>query len=117
MKKLKTLLFATTFILLFYSCTETGQIQVNNNTKLMMENVMWGDVLISERILTGETSEPVTIKINKNTATENAISFESTNDDYYIFAKTKRKFKIIENKTRTITMLNDTPLNINTKPR
>jgi len=53
MKKLTKTILLVVISILSYSCTEKGQIQVKNNTDLMMENVRWGDILISERILTG----------------------------------------------------------------
>lgn len=113
---IQSMIIITTMLLL-QSCYKTGQINVKNDTELMMENVKWGDVLISERILTGETSKPRTIKIKKNDPIEHEIYFESTNDEYYIFAKTKYKKSLIRNELKTINIGKTTPMIINTKPR
>ncbi len=117
MKKLTKALLIVTAVVLFYSCAKTGQIQVKNDTELMMENVRWGDVLISERILAGETSKPKTIKIEKNASNANAIYFESVNEDYYIYAKTEYHHTISKDNLKTVRINQKSDLTINTKPR
>jgi len=112
MKNLIKIILVAFVITFFNSCTKTGQIIVKNETELMMENVRWGDIVICERLLTGDASSPKTIKIKKES---HEIYFESENNEYYIFAKTKHSYEI--NRTTVITIDKRTPLTINTKQR
>jgi len=82
----------------------------------MIENVKWGDVLISERILTGDVSKPVTIKINKNSSNTNAIYFETTKGDYRYYIKTEYHHSISKDNLKTIRITKDTPATMNHKP-
>lgn len=117
MKCITKICLIMAFPLMLYSCIDTGQIQIKNNTDLMMENVKWGDIVISERILTGETSIPITIKVKKKDSKSNNISFESLTDENRVYAKTKERYMLITKKTITIQINPKTQLFLNTVPK
>lgn len=80
------------------SCYKSGKMKIQNKvSSVTLEDIKWGDVFISDKLLPGESSNTVTIdKQTDKLPKSHKISFKMSSNGQLIYLETVDEFQLIE---------------------
>lgn len=109
MKSIKVIVIACIAVI-FQSCYEPGEIQVQNNiSQVKINDVKWGDVYIATELLPGEKSPKLRIqKYEEKLPGSHKISFKMTANDKSVYLETEEEYLLEEDDDLLIVLTDET---------